>query len=535
MGRAAGDLQQHLSFDMLNSGWNFDLNTAESDINRIQNRIRDFSLRAKIDMSQAAGVVNKFLRNDISEDVTLNLLPNMNRYKRVFKTSLDEMSNLYKNMATIGVDLSNQTQVSDSLNSIFTAVSKANVPIAKYNDLLKNSIPTLSKFGIGLDEVNSMALFLSEKGFAGDNIAKIIEQMSSQLVRAQRMGKTLENDGINKIFSGDVLVAMQKFQNSVGGTMDNISGMLQSAKLENRLEILATINDKSLSAQLEKLSNIGSTAKDALLLAAIPVLGYVLESLINISSFVYRLVEPFGFVFDFIAQNFEAFGIAAVALGTLIGAAFSPVVIAVGAIAGGIFVINKLVGKLNALMEENAIVANAIQGIMGAIGGIVTLIALKKAAIFAWESKSLIAHNAMVAKKKIMVALTITKAAITNPLMLAAGLVAAGAGVGAVMAMTRSKDKKDTAADTLDEIHGIPQIQQSVSPFSFGNIETYDPTMSGTSRDRNTNIGSDFGGSSLSERVVRHEIRLFMERGLSAIASTGDRSNNGVLVMSFRD
>ena len=568
LANAAGDLQQKLSFDMLNV-IDIDVENPQERIEEIQNKIRDFSIRAKINMADAAATVKKFLSNGFSEDIALNLLPDMNRFRRVFGASLTEMSQLYVNMGKIGVNLNSKVDLSNNINSVFAAASAANMSVADYNTMLKKSTSTLSNFGLNLENINTKIMFLAQEGYSGGQITRIIEQFTEQLSDAQKAGKSLE-DGVENIFNGEALVVMRKFQERGAESMDGIMSKIAEMQKNNRIEILARVHDTQLNATLERLSSIGDTIKNLILLAAIPVLSYVLGFLENIYNFTLNLITPFGEVFNFIAYGFQQIEGLALAFGAVIAAAFGPAVFAVGAIIGGFYLINSLVERFNEILEgggEQAAMLEAIftsvLSIVGIIAGIVAGIVAKQKISLACEiaknsiqkinsaldGKNLVSIGAMIKKQAILTGLKIKAAFIVNPIAagiaLGAGVVAAGGLLAGAYALSQPSIPNDI--DAAFEQKHENQEQNLLERFAIPTLQTFDPTvqtnavqntaqhnMSVSERTVSGSGGSSRGGSG-KERVVRHEIRMFLDRGMSAVSSTGQRSVNGVLDMSFRD
>jgi len=547
LSKQAGALQKKLSFDMLGTGAIVDISTAERDINNISKQIREFSVRTKINMGDTADVVNKFLSNGFSQDLALELIPDMNRFKGVFQTNLSEMSDLYKNLGVMGIDLTDQTAVSNSLNSIYAATSNANVSFEDYNKMLKNSAPVFNKFGMGIDQISAKMMFLSEEGYSGDNITKTIEAITMQLVKAEKTGKSLETHGIEEIFSGEALIAMQKYNANFENSIGAIAEKIEKVKAENHIEFFAKLREKSLDEALNRVNNIASIMKDIFLISIMPALAYILGFVENIYDFVLNLITPFSFVFDFVAQHFEVMKFVIAGVGIALSAAFAPAVLAVGAIIGGFMIINAAVERFNEIMEEGGVLADFLKntiaftaGLFAAILGYKTAIVIKEkisSGLEALRSKHQVATNALLAKELVIKGLLLAKqvaiTALKNPLLLAAGVAAAAGGIVAMNNMVGKKGDETASAfeSPIDKADKAVESGTDLSRFTMPQIQTIDPTA--RNAERGESGGRSGGGS--NERIIRHEVRLFLERGVSAVSSTGDRSNNGVLVLSLRD
>ena len=548
----------------------------EQNVTRFGNEAISAAMKAGDGIENVLNSVSALSKSGLSQTVSFSVYSDISNFAKGFQTSTEQITNLYGGLNQLkGVDVSNLDTMKNAMNGINFAMNASKITIDEYANMLKNNAPQFNAFGFGVNDINKMILHLADSGFSGNNIIQNIEQINKAMIKAQKTGKSVE-------LNGEALLAYNHLLNSTQSNIEQINKNLRLAQANDYIGKIAAQISKTNSDRIGVLFNRIKAVGAVFLAVFVPIVAFALDIIEPFFNLAVNLFKPVKWLLGLISENFEMLIPALATIVALVAPFALPFILVVAAvrlIAGFVEEINKMIDEGNALgyilagifgtaavaagvILARQVLSNGAAFISNALAGIKNMLETNYLGLLIKQNAMLLARIGLIALAGSLVAMGVyglieaIKAGdvftgvlsgialilgVIMIIMLAMGVINPFAWIGVVIAgvvalvalFNRLRGKATPPNATLDA-PDLPENPLDKYLKGFGLKMPNMPNMPDLSENSNSRANSTVasGGSS---KITIHEIRIFLDRNLSAVANSGERSSGGLLTLNVKD
>lgn len=577
--------------DMANSAieGTFDLSveTALQNMEYLRIRVQHVATQIGTDFNTVSRSSEALVTQGYSIQEALNLVPMTNRFKNAFETDIVTMSNFIADLSRFtGLPVGEYEEFIDLIDAMTFTVKATGIPLQLLQNLLQENGATMRQMGVGTDEIGRLVIMFHRAGVASENVNQSMEHllqgvrklrsqhgnflifgdhsldltldMSQIATQISSMDKVAQDSALVALFGprgSNNLTTFNAMANITAEKISNINKVLANAQTTDFAEMLVEIFDNSPAQRMQRLNASFTNMKLTLGEMISPLANWVsdngllsaISGILGATVLLFRKnLASLGFVKEII---YKMQALMTMIKESVIDKAINKMqVLMMMAMENLVSVIKKVISEMQPLMQlikKKYLTASLIAAVVLTIGtGVYFLTEAVKTGNLLM---GVLGGIAIVAGIIAGVLLFIGTAKIAAWIVFAvAGLSAVYLLLGQIFGFLGKKENQDPFTNMLG---GFPvEGLQIMNDQKFDGVKFLNKQSEFTGllndglslQGGNETIASQISlyprsTTSGGERITRHEVRIFLDRGLAGMASDGSRSENGMIILTARD